>query len=680
MVGKHKGKPAKKAPISSHPVFPAVVALWFASLFGIGSMVLPAALLEKLVTVTGIASLVPAAAPPLGITARLAIALAGVVVGVVSGLLVARKVIAAQAAHAAPSRTIRAKAATPKRNDRHDDSPAKRPIFAHEELGEDGLDMDFHDEAPVRAEPHPGRRRPLSVTDEGGRSEFLAEVPLPGTGDFAGTPAFEAVPEPQDEPLELDSLAPAEDDELVALRNAGPAVALEEADPAAELPLERRYFEAPAEPFGTSSLSRAGEFPAAAAMPTEILEPAPRQIFGAPDEVAVAARHDDEPAAHAAEPAPEPLADVGAFAQVMAHAAPQPQPQPQTVAEPAAPVHFAATPAAPLGERPLLELGMAELVERFALSLERRKQAGVAAPAVEQAPHGVSASEAAHEASVSPDVAPAFAAPLTFARPEPVAHEPAAPAVMPEAPARQVFAAQAEAAEDETELVQEPIALPPLMPNHAAAAAAPPAPIVPAALRPLDLDPFDDDGDVGAMPDLSLSLSAGARPFAAPPSGPAVAANPAPAAAPPSFAQPAAMAEEPEVESEDEADSDGYSSLLDMKRPLAAGREFVRIDDDDAADGEDIEPVVVFPGQDQRRASPAADGPARSPFGADVAPSGQSQLLRPFDSPLAGKPGAPNEFTLPGGTMPTQPRADQGDTERALRDALDKLQRLSGAA
>ncbi|MBD3730835.1 MAG: hypothetical protein IE933_14140, partial [Sphingomonadales bacterium] len=149
MVGKHKGKPAKKAPISSHPVFPAVVALWFASLFGIGSMVLPAALLEKLVTVTGIASLVPAAAPPLGITARLAIALAGVVVGVVSGLLVARKVIAAQAAHAAPSRTIRAKAATPKRNDRHDDSPAKRPIFAHEELGEDGLDMDFHDEAPV---------------------------------------------------------------------------------------------------------------------------------------------------------------------------------------------------------------------------------------------------------------------------------------------------------------------------------------------------------------------------------------------------------------------------------------------------------------------------------------------------------------------------------------------------
>ena len=36
----------EKAPISTHPAFPAIVALWFAALLGLGSLVLPAVLLE----------------------------------------------------------------------------------------------------------------------------------------------------------------------------------------------------------------------------------------------------------------------------------------------------------------------------------------------------------------------------------------------------------------------------------------------------------------------------------------------------------------------------------------------------------------------------------------------------------------------------------------------------------
>ena len=46
-------------PLSLHPAFPAIVALWFAALLGLGSLVLPAVLLEKAVSASGLASLVP---------------------------------------------------------------------------------------------------------------------------------------------------------------------------------------------------------------------------------------------------------------------------------------------------------------------------------------------------------------------------------------------------------------------------------------------------------------------------------------------------------------------------------------------------------------------------------------------------------------------------------------------
>ena len=59
-----------KAPISRHPLFPAVVALWFGALFGLGSMAIRPGLIEDMVLAAGIDTLVPAAAPPLGMTAR----------------------------------------------------------------------------------------------------------------------------------------------------------------------------------------------------------------------------------------------------------------------------------------------------------------------------------------------------------------------------------------------------------------------------------------------------------------------------------------------------------------------------------------------------------------------------------------------------------------------------------
>ncbi len=89
-----KSQGAGNQPITRHPLFPAIAALWVAALFGLGSMALSPATIERLVGATGLSSLVPMAAPPLGVTARLLVALAltglGALVGVVIGLRLAR--------------------------------------------------------------------------------------------------------------------------------------------------------------------------------------------------------------------------------------------------------------------------------------------------------------------------------------------------------------------------------------------------------------------------------------------------------------------------------------------------------------------------------------------------------------------------------------------------------------
>lgn len=136
-----------KAPISTHPAFPAIVALWFACLLGLGSLVLPMALFERLAALTGIAALVPAAEPPLGSTARTLIALAGALAGAAAGLLLARQVARSQEPGA--GRQISARP----------DARECRPIAAHAELGEQGFEwLDFISEhgSPIIGQSHRG--------------------------------------------------------------------------------------------------------------------------------------------------------------------------------------------------------------------------------------------------------------------------------------------------------------------------------------------------------------------------------------------------------------------------------------------------------------------------------------------------------------------------------------------
>lgn len=76
-------------PISRHPLFPAIVALWCGALFGLASLAIGPALIERLVLATGIDKVIPMAAPPLGNTVRILTALAMTGMGVLGGALVA---------------------------------------------------------------------------------------------------------------------------------------------------------------------------------------------------------------------------------------------------------------------------------------------------------------------------------------------------------------------------------------------------------------------------------------------------------------------------------------------------------------------------------------------------------------------------------------------------------------
>jgi hypothetical protein len=172
---------ASRPPISLHPAFPAVVALWFAALLGIGSMVLPVVLLERVVGISGLAALVPGAAPPLGSTARILIALAAATVGALGGLAIARRVAGA---HGGERASFASRFA----------SGARRPIDVNEEIGGEAL---------VNGRGLPvDNRRAQAIADDAFENDDLYMAPLP-EGDAGGhLAAFEEHPD-TDEPHEL---------------------------------------------------------------------------------------------------------------------------------------------------------------------------------------------------------------------------------------------------------------------------------------------------------------------------------------------------------------------------------------------------------------------------------------------------------------------------------------------
>lgn len=187
-------KGGNRLPISAHPAFPAITGLWFAALFGLGCLVMPGELIERLLAASGIAAVIPAAAPPIGLTARLLLGGGAALLGMIAGLAIARKVVMAQSGETADAPFADSSLAA------RDLAlePAKRPISAAEELGEEGL-------GPVTSE----------AEDIAGRSELLP--------DLAEEP---------DEALLLDDPEP-----LAEAEDAAPAVSAEASATPAELPV-----------------------------------------------------------------------------------------------------------------------------------------------------------------------------------------------------------------------------------------------------------------------------------------------------------------------------------------------------------------------------------------------------------------------------------------------------------
>lgn len=188
-----------KPPISAHPAFPAIVALWFAALLGIGGLILPDVLIERLVAASGIGALVQAANPPLGWTARgiLAVLFAGS--GALAGLAIARRVARAHAANAAW-------------DDDRFTVTRQGPISVRDEVGGDGV---------INGRGLPvTNRRALAIADEAD-DDFADAAPLPDANrEHSARERIAAVAERDDWHRDIEPAASAPDREIDKERHA----------------------------------------------------------------------------------------------------------------------------------------------------------------------------------------------------------------------------------------------------------------------------------------------------------------------------------------------------------------------------------------------------------------------------------------------------------------------------
>lgn len=562
---------AAKAPLSTHPAFPFIVGLWFAALLGIGSMMVPVPVIERLVELTGLASLVPQTAPPLGFTARALIALGCTVGGGLAGLLIARKVGQAHRAQTSP------------RQDRNQVA-ARRPISAHDELGADGLDGPGSSEAPRG-------RRALAVADEEKPSELFDVPPPAGKAlplsalDLAEVEALELA---DAEMLESDPAA-ADLDACEAPTPGFTTLANDPADDAATDLAEEDFSMAERQHF---KLDTFGQTVSAPIQPQQrfVLDPAP-PVQAPPATVELP---EEEADLHFSPPslarpfvqpdhAPDPTEDAAMdpFAQTPAFERPMLEPV-ETDPQAAAPAS-----EGPQGE--LDDLALVQLAQRLGASIARRREQRAA--------------EAAQAAAAQ-----------ALASSAPVALQAAMPAALAEdfdaaeaAEAAQAMAAYFGAAEPAVESVAEAVAEPEPAPAPAAtvtplaapgrAAMVPPAarqvfrPVAPEPVAPqpaplanlaqIDLGEDDEEEDEHiAQLAASFSLPLAAK---------------APAAVIPSAYEPEPAAGE---EDEDEETIQVAPAPAPFANPFQhKAQPFVRIENEPQPEDGAIEPAVVFPGE-----------------------------------------------------------------------------------
>jgi hypothetical protein len=313
-----KGRKAAP-PITAHRLFPLAVGLWCAALLGLGSFAVHPALLARIVAATGLPALVPAAAPPLGMTARvllaLLLAMAGGIAGLAVGLALRPRREAPARRRMNPVREAAESPSWPRGRDSHPDAPVCTPLVLGDDLIDEGL-------APV-----------VERTPEF-EAEVEAETEAPAPFFATEIAEFEDIaPEPAPEAVVVD--APAEP----APHPAAPRFAIPEAivpgaprSPVAESPLDSlglvQMIERLALAIAERRAVRATLAEAPAEQP-ESVQPEAALPETMPVEAVTPAEPEPEPAPEPAPAcfAPEPVAEAPA-APVVAIAEPAPTPAP----------------------------------------------------------------------------------------------------------------------------------------------------------------------------------------------------------------------------------------------------------------------------------------------------------------------------------------------------------------
>ncbi|MFM5907894.1 MAG: hypothetical protein ACKOPO_09975 [Novosphingobium sp.] len=198
-------------PISRHPLFAPMVALWFGALFGLGSLAIRPTLLESAVLAMRLDLAIPAAAPPLGFTFRILFALTMFVMGAAIGYLLVRRM----------TRPAKSESVIPSRSFMRKNSaavvPAAPAVIADDIPDDDDFArLDLARIAQEKADNAlPGRRRSLSLEKDfdNEHTPFSDFAPLPG-----GSPQI----------LDLAELGPISEEEYI---DAEPAVETAVADP-----------------------------------------------------------------------------------------------------------------------------------------------------------------------------------------------------------------------------------------------------------------------------------------------------------------------------------------------------------------------------------------------------------------------------------------------------------------